>query len=686
MELILFTILLSLSFFLILVLPGFLLLGLLQVKLKFFEKLAVSVITSAAISSLIIFITTMAFGWSPTVLWLTILIENLILFWTHRLVIGSFLTWDKSDDVTPNGPYRRTIWIIALALGLLFIIASWEFKDNLGIWHTTVIGDNDKHMAMVLSLMNSQKFPASIITSHLQPPVQVSYYYFFYLLVAAIGTLTQRIVPATYLLSFVGGLILSAGLILLSLTGSSVFKNKKVAFLASFLPLLAGFQIIALVKLYFQGNLMHFLSMYDDMFNMPVFSLAHAIGWVPQHLLGLFFVLLFIFLLGQAKRKNLLMIVLGALTASLAATSFFIFVALAISGMIYLIYLLVSRGLWRILLPTCLFLISFGIFFIFTSQAVLNSAPKEFIGNTITLLIRNPILDNTIFSYQVGDVGFWGRIWWTSLYFLERLGMILPLGLVALYYFRQLIWQKKDLALLVILGFSTLITNFLLFLPGEQNEFAKYSSLLYLIMFGFLTAGLIERWISQYRDWLQNQTKPQANLFWSYLKNLLIKLGWTLLIIGFLFNLGSAWWSYHWSILYIKLKSSADIHRNDSAQAAGWLRKNTSVDAIIASHPLFETLLYPYGERTVLADRKLGAFPVSRPKQYNERDEIVSSLERIDANGLNKSARNFLVGHDVDYYVTVKDDAIFEKRKQVVDQQYFSEVYSNTTSAIYKVK
>lgn len=686
MELILFTILFSIAFFLTLVSPGFLLLGLLQVKLKFFEKVAVSIISSAAVSSLVIFISTMAFGWSSGVLWLTILIENLILIWIHRLVIGYFLTWDKNDDVTPSGPYRRTIWIIALALGLLFIIASWEFRDNLGIWHTTVIGDNDKHMAMVLSLMNSPKFPASIITSHLEPPVQVSYYYFFYLLVAAIGTLTQRIVPAIYLFSFVSGLILSAGLILLSLTGSSLFKNKKVGFLASFIPLLAGFQIIALVKLYFQGNLMHFLTMYDDMFNMPVFSLAHAIGWVPQHLLGLFFVLLLIFLLGQAKRKNLLMIVLGALTANLAATSFFIFVALALGGIFYIIYLLVNRGLWRILLPICLFLISFGVFFIFTSQAVLNSAPKEFIGNTVTLLIRNPILDNTVFGYRVGEVGFWGRIWWTCLYFFERLGMILPLGIVGVYYFRQLIWQKKDLALLVIIGFSTLVANFLLFLPGEQNEFAKYSSLLYLLMFGFLTAGLLERWISYYRSWLLDQAKKPKGLFWPYLKNLSIKLGWTILVIGFLFNLGSAWWSYHWSILYIKLKSSDDAHRNDSALAASWLRKNSPIDSVVASHPLFETLLYPYGERTILADKKLSSFPVSSPKQYNERDEIISSLERIDANGLNKPARDFLIGHDVDYYVTVKDDAIFEKRDQVVDQTYFSEVYSNTTSAIYKIK
>lgn len=686
MELILFIILFSIAFFLILVLPGFLLLGLLQVKLKFFEKVAISIISSAGASSLVIFISTMAFGWSSGVLWLTILIENLILIWIHKLVIGSFLTWDKNDDVTPHGPYRRTIWIIALALGLLFIIASWEFKDNLGIWHTTVIGDNDKHMAMVLSLMNSPKFPASIITSHLEPPVKVSYYYFFYLLIAAIGTLTQRIVPTTYLLSFIGGLILSAGLILLSLTGSSLFKNKKVGFLASFIPLLAGFQIFALVKLYFQGNLMHFLTMYDDMFNMPVFSLAHAIGWVPQHLLGLSFVLLLIFLLGQAKRKKLLMIVLGALTASLAATSFFIFVALALGGMFYLIYLLVDRGLWRILLLICLFLISFGIFFIFTSQAVLNSAPKEFIGNTITLLIRDPIADNVIFGYRVGEVGFWGRICWTSLYFFERLGMILPLGFVAIYCFRQAIWQKKDLALLVIIGFSTLVANFILFLPGEQNEFAKYSSLLYLVMFGFLTAGLLERWISHYRSWLVDQTKKPKGLLWPYLNNLLVKLGWTILIIGFLFNLGSAWWSYHWSILYIKLKSSADAHRNDSALAASWLRNNSPIDSVVASHPLFETLLYPYGERTVLADKKLGAFPVSSIKQYDERDEIILSLERIDANGLNKSARDFLAGHDVDYYVTVKDDSIFDKQNRAVDQKYFKKVYTDATSTIYQIK
>ena len=65
---------------------------------------------------------------------------------------------------------------------------------------------------------------------------------------------------------------------------------------------------------------------------------------------------------------------------------------------------------------------------------------------------------------------------------------------------------------------------------------------------------------------------------------------------------------------------------------------------------------------------------------------VEASIERIDANGLNQAARDFLIGHGVNYYVTVKNDAIFEKRDKVVDQTYFSEVYSDSTSAIYQIK
>lgn len=682
----LFLPLLVISFTLIYLLPGYLLLGLLKIKLKLAEKIALSVIAGSVISSFVVFLSTMFFHWSALTLWLLAISLNLILWFIHHQLIEPVkFTDDPADQITPaNQYYRRFIWVVAIVVGLLFLIGAWEFKDGLGTWHTTVIGDNDKHFAMVVSLMNADRFPANIATSTLDNPIVTSYYYLFYLLIAAIATMTDRLITVANLFAIIGSLNLIAGLILLPLTSASLFPGKRIAALVSLLPFIAGFQIISLINFYFAGKLMPFLSMYDDMSELPIMSLAHAIGWIPQHLAGLFIFIFLIFLLKQGNNRKLTFAILGLSTAVLSATSFFIFAGIAIGGIFYLGYLLIRKELVRSILPIGLFLGVFAICFLIISRAVFGGVDQTYFGDMFSFLVRDPVGKNEIFGLKVATVNFPARIYWTILYYFERLGIILPLGLISLCYFRKQIFQKVDLALLVIVGTVTIFSNLFLFLPGGQNEFSKYGSMLYFVMFAILAAALVDRLIDRYQVYHQN-LKIHKTLKQHWLNLSLINIGWLTIIIAFILNFASGWWSYYFGILDIKFKHSADVPRNQLAQASLWIRANTGKNDIIAIHPQFATMVTSYGERSVLVSDKLGVFPTASKKQYQNLEETVSSLMRIDANGFNQAAYDYFKAHKVQYVATGIFDGIFSQREKKVDSNLFSEVYADKTSAIYRL-
>lgn len=671
---------------LVYLLPGYLILGFLKVKLKLAEKIALSFIVGSVASAFLIFLSTMIFPWSAASLWFLVIIFNLALWLAHHRFVGKvkFLD-DPEDQVTPaNQYYRRFIWLIAIVIGLIFLIGGWEFKDSVGTWHTTVIGDNDKHFAMVASLMNADGFPAKTVASSLSSPVLVSYYYFFYLLIAAVAEMTGRAMIVANLLAIIGGLNLIAGFILLPLTAASLLPGKKIAALVALLPFVAGFQIIPLVNSYFVGQLIPFLSVNDDMSALPIMSLAHAVGWIPQHLAGLFIVFLIIFLLGQAKNRFLTFAFLGLATAVLAATSFFIFAALAISGIFYLLYLFVKKEFVKSVLPIGLFLVFFGICFLIVSQAVFGGVEQTYFGDMFSFLVRDPVGKNEIFGLKVATVNFPARIYWTILYYFERLGLILPLGVAGLFYFRKQIFQNINLALLVIVGTVTIFSNLFIFLPGGQNEFSKYGSMLYFVMFAILAAALIDRLIDRYQNYCQHfKVHKIKRHHWFNLS--LINIGWLIIVIAFALNLASGWWSYYFGIFSIKIKHSADPPRNQLAEANLWIRKNTDKDDILSIHPQFATLITSYGERRVLAGEKLGAFPAASQKQFEELEETVASLKRFDANGFNQAAYTYLKEHRVKYIVTGIFDGIFSKRDGVVDRDFFQEVYQDKTSAIYRL-
>lgn len=611
------------------------------------------------------------FGFTTISYW-AVSLCTLLSLWSISKQIKSESKKDSFENRFKIFTDKKTLIVslfLVVALMFLSFMSYQLIKDTQGRWHTTVIGDSDKHLAIVTSLVASKKFPPHSSLIRLSEDVPLRYYHFYYLLSAA--PIVGLSFAPNSLLTF--GVIssISIGVILILLAGIAkyLFKTKSSPFFAILIGYMAGFQFPYLYDQFKKANLIRWPGMFDNHLGLLLKVFPNGVDFTPQHLFASGIFIIMVALIAFSKNKKALLIVLALIHAASFMFSIFVFAGITF-GMIFFAFFILYKERLNALKIIPLYLVFFLIFFVRDYKIMAAAADPTPFSSIYTLgpvhFLKSPIFGQIRQLKPLFGSTTLPLFFWYIAFYLQRIGPFLILGTLGILYYRKKILKNSVFFILFAILVTTFISiGFLQFGGGGQNEYSKNASLFITFSLGIYMAGFAGVVFE----------KMKKNFF-SYILKLLIVV---ILSIG----LASGIWEYYWALVDVKMNMSRE-QTFEEAPGALYFLKSVERDAVVFVSKSFEWHVNNFSFKKVNFTR-LSAWSVGYQRIIDEYGKNATFQDIFNTGPFDEKAWKTLKKWNTSYIVIIKFDPIFEKRKELVDSKFFKEVFSEKGDAVYKL-
>ncbi len=428
-----------------------------------FEKLTLSLALGLVTSPILIYWSSLLFGYSRVML--------LIVFPAYIVALAAWVSRNDFKLAISQAPISlpdssRLSWIIAACLiGFTLVgvfLAYFELNTGQG-FYPVQMEDWQKHYGVAFSLRHTGIPPSSMFFYGMFPDEQLVYYYFLHLSGASLDLLAGGGPMLHY--AFVTAIMLAAlsfGTVFL-LLARTIFNSQKAAVWAlAFASIIGGLDIIPITHRAVQKYREHFpegplpweallpgehIDNWVSALSLRLNSFYGYYIWVPQHLTGLTIFCLGCYLYLKVEERGKLLIIYPLLLFALLGHSTWI--AVIVAGGLFLFALLHIATTYQkqgMVAARTLFLgyamVAVGFVLVatpFILTLVGPNAPKSGIAFEI------PKLDSwrLLRPFQANfDSAVWARILDLPLHFFIEMGALLVAGLAGLILF----WgrQKSD--------------------------------------------------------------------------------------------------------------------------------------------------------------------------------------------------------------------------------------------------
>lgn len=592
--------------------------------------------------------------------------------------------------------------ILIVPLMVLFFIAYPHIRFFNNKLTQTVITDSDKHFAMVTSLLTSEKFPPQVSFTRLSHNPPLRYYYFYYLLSATLigGLFFHPHIPTVF--AVVSSLSVGLLLILLAGIAKGIFRAERAGLWALVIGYASGVQIFNLAYLLLvQHHLEYWPADLDDMAALVLKIFATGADSTPQHFFasGIFLLMIALFL--YAKNKKGLIVLLALFHASLLFFSFYLFIAVTFTMILYGGFMLfeeyipyfspaiVSSYLRKMkrykqkgvpfkrhslqsIFAIILYFFSFCLF-VYPLYRIMSHAGDPTPIFSVFQFIYVDFTKSPIFGQKrhISSAFGWSIIsftFWYVLYFFERYGILLVGGIAGIWHYRKQLYSNKPLRLLFFGGAVTYSTIHFMKLPGPQNEYAKDATLLITYSLGIFMAGFFT-FLFQIKKGKQTLSRKVVSLIFC-----------VLLII----SVTTGIWEYYFAVGYVKMQLSNDDLSLAMPEVDSFLH-DTPRNTVVFSDKYLTWIVNNYAAKKVNLS-PLGPYTLGFARDSNDWVNNYQSINIFDTGPFDKSLWEKLHIWHSEYIVMCKYDLSFPNRNHIVDKKYFKKILATKQVAIYEVR
>ena len=681
------------------VLPGHAVMKVSGIRVRGLGGWTLCVGLSLAVLPPVIYVGGLLNGFTKVSVVLSIVLFSCLVYILHIAVRKRGLVPVTIPTVFESTAARRLSIFLVIVIALVAFSTDFYLKLPSGKVLGPVLGDNDKHNAMVTAMLVSETFPPVSPFAYPGMDIPLYYYFYFYLPVAAFYLLNSALISMMNTLSLFFGAVAGLFALCSAMLAGALFERRRAPVFAVAGMFASGLQVTWLaVEKYVGNNLIPWPVYLDDWSKNVVMMMPHIISWVPQHFFAAFVFLLAVLVLHFVPRKTVAVPLAAFLTACIMGSSIYSIVCVLL-GLALLAVLRICRVFGRFsreeLAGWCGYLILTGVFalpFWLALKGAQAGSPGSF-RDVVALVMMSP-LKSPIFGVVRDGTGPLRRVFWTVIFYVERLGPFLLIGLpdVVIYWKRA----KRHFAFQVLVAVCVvaLVTGMLMMLPGSQNEYGKYSSMYLVVCAGIFFAGGASYLFGTQWQRLREMRRRAVSgaLTVSRPRKVARAAVFYVLAASLVLGLGSGLWNYHWAVVMMKIRHSSWPPHDDYLECYSFIHENIPRGAVIHAQRALD--MVDYGERRVLISRAW-PFPAVKPEAdriagriYEQAGVFFDSTKSYQGeSGFGGESHAFLQEYGTDYIVIMDDWCdFFDKREEYISSEHYRLVYEDSRSAVYELK